>query len=279
MWKDLPERIVVIDQNNKYISHTHPARVRKLLKQGRAEVFSIEPFSVRLKGERGKIMKPVTNFTKYFSGEERDVYVMNVSNTQVSMQFETSPNHFDFVLIPRTRRPFNLTQHIPFGAIKQSTDLRRLVNRRPPALQLLTAEEFEAYYDKLAVANGTSRDEEINIALELQANLMDKRAVAKEEVKPKTIDELKNERAEDPSSAAEEQPLPRVIGLCAQVGPHLEKEEKLSAGEMMSELEAIEDELRPTDYEYIASNGFHPSIKKWANKRYGESVPSEEATE
>jgi len=273
----LPERIAVVDDKHKFISNTHPARVRKLLKSGKARVFSKNPFVIELiqKGENGaKKMKPITNFVKYFSGEERDVYIKNTSNTQVSMQFETSPGHFEHVLIPKTRQPFNLTQHIPFVAIKQSTDLRRLVNRRPPVLQLMSEEEYNQYYESLAESRGTTLDEEINKSLEEHSELMDKRAfAAKNEEKGKSIEDLKKEHLEDPEANAEMQPLPVVVGLCAQVGKGMTE---LSPEEMMTELEQAEPDLRPTDYEYIASHGYYKIIKKWANQRHGKSIESTE---
>ena len=40
----------------------------------------------------------ITNFTEYFR-TERDVYVQNRSNTQVSMQFETFPGRIESVLL------------------------------------------------------------------------------------------------------------------------------------------------------------------------------------
>lgn len=70
----------------------------------------------------------ITNFTEYFR-EERDVYVQNKSNTQVSLQFETSPGRIESVLIPRDKKPLNLTQIVPFTAIKASVDLRKKIGR------------------------------------------------------------------------------------------------------------------------------------------------------
>jgi len=280
---DLPERIAVLNKDNKFMSYTHPARVRKLLKQQKAEVFSNDPFTIKLKGERGKVMKPmITNFTNYFSGEERDVYVQNLSNTQVSIQFEVGPGRYESVLVPKTRRPLNLTQHIPFEAIKRSTDIRKLVNRRPPALQLMTEAEYTKFYEDLATAMKTSVEEEITKSLELQAQLMDRRIpVAKtEEEKPKTIDQVEQERLENPEEAAEAQPLPQVVGLCAQVGADVSQGAKLKAGDMMAELEGMEGELRPTDFEYLTSMGYYKVIKKWASARMvGEASSEEEGEE
>ncbi len=269
------ERVSVLNQKNKHISYVHPARARKLLKKGKAETFSTKPFTIKLKGEkRGKKMVAITNFTEYFRGDDRDVYVRNVCNNQVSLQFEISTGRTEHVLIPKTRDPFNLTQHVPFDAIKRSTDIRKLVNRRPPALELLTSEEYEKYYEGLAKRKGTSKEEEIIRALELQTSLMERRPPVSDD-KPKSMDDIKKERT-DNDEVDEEQPLPRIIGLCSQVGAKVEKDQKLNANEMMNELESMESELRPTDFEYIASNGYYKIVKKWANKRYSETSESEE---
>ncbi len=222
--------------------------------------------------------KPIiTNFTHYFSGEERDVYIQNISNNQISIQFEVGPGRYESVLVPRSRRPLNLTQHIPFDAIKRSTDIRKLVNRRPPVLQLMTAEEYNKFYEDMAKSMGTTIDQEVEKSLELQAALMDRRVPEVEKGKEtKSIDELEQERNDDPEAAAEMQPIPRVIGLCAQVGPDVPQTDKPQVAEMMSELETLEGEMRPTDFEYLASKGHYKAIKKWAMARLEKSQASSE---
>lgn len=264
-----PERITVLNDNNKFLSYTHPARARKLLKDRKAEIFSKDPFTIKLKGGGNKMIPTsITNFTEYFSGGDRDVYIQNISTGQVSMQFEVSPGRFDSVPIPKTRKPFNLTQYIPFDAIKNSTDLRKLVNRRPPVIRLMSEEEYTEYYENLAKSKNTSIDEEINESFELQSNMINRRGTFQDVDKSnKSIDELINERNENPEEAMDIQPLPKVVGLCAQVGPDVENSDKIKSGEMMSELEDMETELRLTDLEYIASKGYYKSIKKWASTR------------
>lgn len=270
--KALPERVAVVSKERKLLSHVHPARARKLLKSGKAKVFSKKPLVLELIPEeerKGKQMKPmITNFTSYFSGEDRDVYVQNMSNTQVSMQFETSPGRYDSIPLPKTRRPFNLTQHIPFEAIKRSTDLRKLVNRRPPVLRLMTEEEYLEYYESLAKNRSTTPDEEILKAMEIQSNLMDRRVPVETKDEPKTIDQLKEEMLEDDEALSEMQPMPRIIGLCAQAGPQVDKGDKIKAEDMLMELETMEDELRATDLEYIQSHGYYKTVTKWASTRF-----------
>jgi hypothetical protein len=269
----LPERVDVVDGKNKFISVTHPARVRKLLKTGKARVFSRDPFTIQLVDGGGtKKMKPtktIINFTDYFRGDERDVYVQNVSNTQISLQFETSPGRTDPVLIPKGRRPINLTQHVAYDAIKRSTDLRKLVNRRPAALILMTQDEAMSYYEALGQTMNTSAEEEYEKALEIQSNLMRREAQVPPEQAPKTIDQLKDQykAEEEEGGMVEEQPLPRIIGLCASVDAMIPDAEKTDPAEMLAELESMEDELRQIDIEYVASRGYYPIIRKWANTR------------
>ena len=267
----LPERIAVVDKHNKFLSYSHPARVRKLLKDGKAEIFSTDPFAVRLKGERGKIMTPhVTNFTDFFKGEERDIYVMNVGGTQISFDIEVSPGRVVPILIPKTRHPYNLTQHVPFAALKSSPDIRKLANRRPPVLRLLTYEEYTAYYADLAKRYGTTVESEVEKALELQAGLLNKKAyTVNEDERAKTIDALREEREADPAAMVEAQPLPKVVGLCAQVGPDVDKEHKLEARAFIEELEILAPDMKPIDFEYVYSHGHWKSVKTWVNQHQG----------
>src|SRR5271166_3356217 len=98
-------------------------------------------------------MAQVINFTNFFA-KERDIYVSNCSNCQVSVQFDVGPGHTESYLFVNTKDPVNLTQKIPFHAIKSSMDFRRMLNRVPAALHLLTDEEYEAFYNKSAKTLG-----------------------------------------------------------------------------------------------------------------------------
>jgi len=160
MGKD--QDILVLDQERRFLEYPHPAVARRLLKEGRATVYSKRPFAIQLNKSvvnLGKTrtkedsMTKIINFTEFFK-EERDIYVQNVSNCQVTVNFEVAPGRAESHLFTNTRDPVNLTRYIPFNAIKSSIDLRKMVTRTPSALRLLDEEEFKLYYAKAAKAKG-----------------------------------------------------------------------------------------------------------------------------
>ena len=85
--------VPVLGPDDSVLSYTHPARARKLVKSGRAVVANERPFIIRLKQtpKEGNMPQEIINFTKFFA-EERDIYVQNKSNTQVSMPPSVAPS-------------------------------------------------------------------------------------------------------------------------------------------------------------------------------------------
>lgn len=215
---------------------------------------------------------PITNWTEFFR-EEHDIYVQNIANAQVSIDFEMAPGMIQGFLFPHSRHPVNLTQHIPFNAIKSSTSLRKMLNRRPPALQLLSETEFNAYYQSKAAewklpdpVAAVSRAEEIRLGI------ADHTAFATNE-KPtpihqvvedgKQMGERKTVRAFD-SVSSDEIIHPRVLHVCNQVNPEIPDAQKMSAGAMLEEFDKVSHELKLDDYEYIRGHGWWKTVKTWA---------------
>ena len=194
------------------------------------------------------------SFTDYFK-EEKDVYVQNLSNTQVSLQFGSMPN-ITSVLIPDTRKPFNLSQHVSFKDLKDSNDLRKMLNRRPPTLVLLEASEFNEFYEDLAREKGTTADEEIAQAFEQQLQLMQRRKPVEETPKPE-------EKAPEPTKPKQEdlipQPKPRIVGMCV--------DENLSASDFLEYLRDLKGELTQADYEYLQAHAKFKTVQSWAVKQ------------
>jgi len=211
----------------------------------------------------------ITNFTEYFR-VERDVYVQNMSNTQVSLQFETFPGRIESVLLPKTKNPLNLTQLIPFSAIKQSVDLRKMVNRRPPVLRLLEENEYIEFYQNLAKRRGVSPEEVMDEAHQSQSDLQNKRAFTNPTRKArKTIEEEAEERKNEPMDP-DEKVTARVVGLCASVGDDLDEKDRMGAREMLDELREMD--LTTADLEYLLGHGYYKSVKKYAQKELEERV-------
>lgn len=258
--------------DGELLSYTHPAKARKHLKSGKFKVYSKEPFIVQLTTREGNMPKrkkvtSITNFSEYFKNARdnyQDIYVQNISNAQISMSVPVGVNQIESITLPKTRKPYNLCQDVPFDALANSMDLRKLVNRRPEALRLITEEEYMKHYENLAKRNKTSANEEIDRALELKRTLAMK--PRDQGPRPKTTEELALERsnASDEEEFLEEIKItPRIVGLCSQVGHGIEKQDMLKAADMLEELKEIEDELTSADFEYLMTNGHYKTVRNW----------------
>jgi hypothetical protein len=287
-----PLQVIVLDSEKRFLEYTNSGMARKLLKEKKAKIFSHHPFAIKLMRSvpvssiRRKIMAAPRNFTEYFK-EERDIYVQNIANAQVSCEFPLGPNRTEGFLFPNSRDPINLTQHIPYDAIKQSTDFRKMLNRRPAALQLMEQEQYEVYFSNKAKVMGLSdTNGEPNIDAAIDASEEKRRRTADRNMREKITDkspEPIHEVIEKgtgpggvPANLGERQRVastdiigedeiisPRVLHLCNQVKSEIPDEERMPASEL---LEALQDipELSLDDYEYIRSHGYYKTVKKWA---------------
>lgn len=209
----------------------------------------------------------ITNFTEFFS-KERDIYIQNKSDRLISLEFTLDGGLKVSHRLARTPDPVNLTQYIPFSAIKNSTDLRNLANRQPPAIVFMEEEDYRNYFTNKAKANKTTVDSEI-----ARANEKHRAVVHRVDMKPeimKTIEETRSEAEEN--SGEEDEVNPRILNLCLKVGADLSKDQILEARDFMEELEGVESSLKAVDYEYLLAHGYHKSVKKWAEKRLTETA-------
>jgi hypothetical protein len=271
--------VSVINSDNQFMSYTTSAKARILLKNKEAIVFNKDPFVIKLvdkvsiksRGENGVKMRTKTelfNLRKYLQ-ENLDVYVMNVSNTQISLRIKTGSNQEENVLIPKTNRPICVTKEFSSEDLSQSADFRKIMNRRPPVLVLLTEEEYLKWHDDRAEKMGTSFDEEIFNSSEYDSMLTNPHRTLEEAQLPKTLEER---IAEENMAVTEsvEVITPRVMGLMAEVASNVPKDDKMKCEDIMSELEAMESELTREDYQKIASEGFYKRVRNWASKHLDE---------
>lgn len=285
------QEVIVLDSENKFLEYTNPGMARKLLKEKKAKIFSRNPFSIKLirnvktSSIRRKTMA-VKNFTDYFK-EERDVYVQNMSNSQVSMEFPMGNNRVEGFTLPPTRDPVNLTQEIPFEAIKRSMDFRKMLSRRPPAIQLLDEEQYLTYFKKKAASRGLKTSDgaiDVDAAIDDAADKrkrMQDRSVKTTESTPEPLHEVtergtgpggakrfgEKERVTSTAPVSEEEMInPRVLHLCNQVKSELEDKERMSARDLLEALEDIPN-LKLDDYEHVRAHGYYRSVKKWAKKQ------------
>lgn len=274
----MAKKVIVIGPHGEFVSHTHPAKARKLVASGKAFILENTPFKIKLREatERTEEMpKRVINYTQLFK-EEKDIYIQNVGKTQVSIGFEVAPGRTDSVCLPRTRKPFNLTSRIPWAAIKGSMDLRILLNRRPANIALLSEEEYLEYYKNMAKQKGTTMEQEIEEAFEHHSALMDRRAfTVDEDSTPKTIEEARADQEAAVADDPEEQITPSVIGLMQRIEPGAPAAEKLGIYELIEELEVLGDDLTSADCDYIEAKGT-AKVKKWIRERVQEANTSED---
>ena len=276
--------VAVFDRDGIVLDPCDPARARILVRDGEAIWVSKEPPTIQLQRAVALVRReamPIVNWTEYFK-QEHDIYVQNVANAQVSLEFEIAPGVIQGFLFPHGRHPVNITQHIPFNSVKSSTNFRKMLNRRPPALQLLTEEEFMKYYEarakdwKLPHANAA-----IDKAEELRQGIAQHTAHTTD-TKPEPIHEVvkddihfggrKEVRAHDIISS-DEIINPKVLHICNQVNHEIQERDKMKAATMLEEFEKV-GELKLDDYEYIRAHGYWKTVKLWAKQRSSDLAES-----
>ena len=242
--------------------------------------------SVPVSSIRRKTMPGPKNFTEFFK-EERDIYVQNLANAQVSCEFPLGQNRTEGFLFPRNRDPINLTQFIPFDAIKSSMDFRKMLNRRPPALQIMENKEYEADYANKAKAMGIVDDKgkpdvegAVDAAEEKRRRTADRQL--REHVtdkSPEPIHEIiekgtgpggmpgalgERQRVATTEIVGEDEIInPRILHLCNQVKSEVPDEERMPASQLLEAFQELPD-LSLDDYEYVRSHGYYKTVKKWA---------------
>jgi len=163
--------VLVVDAHEQFVGYVHWAVARRAIREKLAYMSKRHPPTIRLPpgvlklpteafldAEKGKKMhnangyptnnnapQSVTNWFKFFQ-EERELWVQNISATQLSIQFEVAPGHYAGVLIPIGPDPLCITNEVPFDSVKKSLDFRKFLNRVPSVMKLLTTEQAHQYY-------------------------------------------------------------------------------------------------------------------------------------
>jgi hypothetical protein len=293
--------VAVLDNTNHFLEYTHPAKARKLLRDGVASVWSRKPFIIKLAKDvaqptyKWRAQMATVNFTEYFK-EERQVFVQNVSNGQVSLQFDLGGGRFESWLFDPSPRPLNLTQHFPFDVIKRSMEFRKMLSRRPPALVLVTEEEYNKLYSEVAKERGLFKTvveknkqvkvPDIDAAIELAED--ERRRVQAKEPLPnaKPSEPLHDVVQDDPHFGGKKEVRardlvmedvinPRVLHLCNQVKAELTEQERMPANALMQELKMLDGQLKIDDWEYVRAHGWYNSVKKFAKTRIAALAESE----
>jgi len=208
-----------------------------------------------------------TSFTELFK-EERDIWVQNVGKTQISLNFMTSPGVYVGKCLPRTRKPVNLSQFVSFQAIKESNDLKIILNRRPAKLLILTDEEAQAIFRDMAKGNGTTMEDEMDKAFEEVTMLMDHVVpeLSESVEADHNLAEMKRIAAgvaiEEDDDDPQDVVTPAIIGWMELVADDVPQAERMAVRTLREELEVIQDELTRADREYLKIHA-PKSIAKW----------------
>jgi hypothetical protein len=274
--------VQVQDSNGKLLTPSNPARARILVREHGAIWVTNDPPTIRLTrsvttSERRSNMsvKTIVNWTEFFR-EEKDIFVQNVANAQISLSFETSPGHTQGFLVPHTRDPFNLTQHIPFDAIKKSADFRRMLNRRPPALLILEENEYREYYTRKA-GPGSSPEQAMDAA-EMRRQAIQNKTAIRDVPKPEPIHTVTQDGkrlgehkvvTSNTQGSEDEVIHPKVLHLCHQVNNNAipDDNQKMKAMDLLENLQTLEAELKLDDFEYIRAHGYWKTVKNWAKQK------------
>lgn len=268
-------QVPVQDLEGKFLLPTSPANARKLLKDDKAKVQSKKPFSISLNkniespNTQRRINMRSTNLHEYFK-ESKAIYVQNITNPigNVSLEFREVSGEITSFLVPSTRNPVILTDHVTFDVIKSSAEFRKYLKPTPTSgakLQLLSEDEYLSYYEKRAK----------ELEVESVQDVIDESQQKVEELmqRPKIITEAEAHAPTDGSSMLAPEVNTRVISTCQQLDPT--NSSRLSAGEALDEFKNLE--LGQLDYEYIISHCYHTVaggkgndlVRKWAVQKLG----------
>lgn len=201
----------------------------------------------------------IRSFLEFFK-QEKEIYIQNVSKGQVSMQFGRGEDVQAFTL-RRKRDPIVLTNQVPFKSIAESLDFRKLINRTPPLVKLLTKEEYVQYYKDRSLEHKIPIDE----AIEQGENAHSRAAVEPPKATaPK--EELPDDKQDKEGDLVTEQDVihPRLLHICNQVSPQVPKEEWMKPAELLDKLKDLSDEFRMDDFEYVLAHTPYKTVHVWA---------------
>lgn len=211
------------------------------------------------------------NYVEYFR-EEKPIYVQNISGCQVSVTFEVTPGHSEPYLFTHSKDPVDLTQRFPFSAIKNSMDLRKMLNRVPSTLRLLSDDEFREFYKVKANQAGKTMEEVITDA-EVKRNTVQNHQITAPSAPDESDDTIK--KVAETAVLEEDVINSRVLNLMLQVHSSIPDQSKMSAQQLLQELDDISSNLTQNDWAYVQSMGYYKSVKNMAAKKVAAMATAE----
>jgi len=293
--KDKDDKVVmVVDKNGICLDLTRPAKVRKLIDLDKAVLISSQPPIIKLKKSVRRIKMDIRKINEYFD-KNREVFVQNISGGVVSLSFYHPDGRIEPFSLPNDRRPICLTNWITKDLIRNSVDFRRLLMRKPPAIRLLSENEYSELIHKVARETGKSvvdvesdiaekitnrggyvvpsSGEDLGLKVEPPPSSMAAELSAKAEVAPKSdevvpkSDEVVPKKADiDVPGIADVGINPRVLQIVANCSESAEN--RIKAQDAIAELALLN--LTDIDLNYIIGNCAYKTVRAWAQKKLSE---------
>lgn len=167
----------------------------------------------------------------------------------------------------RAGDPVCLSKYAPFHIIKEDSDL----------LQCIINGLIRPMTSKQAAEHFSRKAEILKSTPELLMRKSDEEARRAMFSKPLEESQVDTKALIDTSQAVmiEDTVNPRVQHLCAQVSPMLKDEQRMPVKEFLAELHDMADFLTVEDLEYVRSQGYYPSARKWATQTQAHVMKSQ----
>lgn len=284
----------VLDTTGAFATVFLAAKATNFIREGRAHLVTYSPPTIRLVrvgsrsvNERRPVMEhasylnangDIVNWTEFFR-QERDIYVQNLSDTQISLTIRLRNGDFEYVLLERTPDPINLTSRISFEDLKGSLDIRKNLNVRNSKngrrlLRVLEEEEYHTYFAQKAKMLQVSSEEAIRRADDARRALRQSaepiQRVMDEAVSPAptmapvlTEDDLIRDRIRILMYGVNQDVLDEQ-GRAKGEGRAFDSGKVKPASQILAAVQ-MEHDLTADELEHIRAKGYWPSVKRWAS--------------
>ena len=316
LFRSAAEVVHVIDLGGIILAPTKAATAVSLIRDGKARFIKHQPPTIRLmrivrdtpgrratmesnliKSDKSRYLDGqgrIVNWTEFFR-EERDIYVRNMTSTNISITFGRGPET-RYVSLPMSPDPINLTAEVSFEELKYAEDFRKICNAKDkkgrPYLDVMTEEEYRQYFDEKAKRTKTSYEEAVLRAEQARANYKQR---VQEEINSVTAPAGPNASQTvvgGPSMPVQtddairdrvrvimhqlEQDITEEKNRAAGSGTPFDASKIRQAAEILQELATMRDWSRE-ELEFIRDKCYWPSIKRWVSVELQKinSAPSE----
>ena len=299
------ESVRVLDETGAFTTVFMAAKATDLLRTGRATLTTEEPPTIRLvrtgrEGRRPKVKSyldrngDITNWTEFW-GTERDIYVQNLHDSQISIQIRLPNGSYEYLSIPMLPDPINLTSMVSFEDLRASLDIRKAFNMKDRVsgrryLRIMEEDEYLAHFEMKAKAQQITAAEAMRRSDEARRAYHES---IQDGADPKPIHRVVEEGS-GPQGAThfgERQRVASADGLvneedvirdrvrilmfniqqdvldeqkrAATEGGMFNSDKIRSASAILTELQAIPN-LTEDELEHIRAKAYWPSVKRWA---------------